>query len=154
LVGLGHVILVLEGFSPNTGHPRRARHLTIPATLGNEYREDDEYGYKKPCVAQSPHRTRCASWSPNRGKSEHRFELLTVRRRMARAAHASGVRDLALAAQISPDTVARFERGEKLRQDTIRAIQRALEAAGCEFIIEDECGGTGMRLRKHVRIGG
>jgi transcriptional regulator with XRE-family HTH domain len=73
---------------------------------------------------------------------------------MARAAHASGVRDLALAAQISPDTVARFERGEKLRQDTIRAIQRALEAAGCEFIIEDECGGTGMRLRKHVRIGG
>ena len=39
----------------------------------------------------------------------------------------------------------------KLRQDTIRAIQRALEDAGCEFIIEDECGGAGMRLRKHVR---
>ena len=56
---------------------------------------------------------------------------------MARAALAWGVRELALAAQISPGTVARFERGEKLRQDTIRAIQRALEDAGCEFIIED-----------------
>jgi transcriptional regulator with XRE-family HTH domain len=44
-----------------------------------------------------------------------------------------GVRELAAAAKISTDTVARFERGEELKERTVEAIRRAFEAAGVEF---------------------
>jgi ribosome-binding protein aMBF1 (putative translation factor) len=82
-------------------------------------------------------------------------ELLTVQCRMARAGLGWGVRDLAGAAHVSADTVARFERGETLRRSTVRAIRTALEHAGCEFIREDEFSGPGMRMRKRpVKIGG
>jgi transcriptional regulator with XRE-family HTH domain len=67
--------------------------------------------------------------------------------KMARAAVGWGVRDLAEAAKVSPDTVARFERGEELRERTVDAIRAALEAAGVEFIDENG-GGAGVRLRK------
>jgi predicted transcriptional regulator len=81
--------------------------------------------------------------------------LLTVQCRMARAALAWGVRDLAGAAKVSAHTVARFERGEALRRSTVRAIRTALEDAGCEFICEDDVSGPGMRMRKRpVKIGG
>jgi transcriptional regulator with XRE-family HTH domain len=53
---------------------------------------------------------------------------------MARAAIGWGVRDLAGAAKISPDTVARFERGATLRDRTIRMMRNAFEAHGIEFI--------------------
>jgi transcriptional regulator with XRE-family HTH domain len=66
---------------------------------------------------------------------------------MARAALSLGVRELAAAAKVSTDTVARFERGEELRERTIDAIRRALEDAGVEFIDENG-GGPGVRLRK------
>lgn len=66
---------------------------------------------------------------------------------MARAALKIGVRDLATAAGVSPDTVARLERGEELRPATVEAIRAALEAAGVEFIAENG-GGPGVRLRK------
>jgi transcriptional regulator with XRE-family HTH domain len=49
---------------------------------------------------------------------------------MARAALGMGVRELAAAAKVSVDTVARFERGEELKERTIDALQFALEAAG------------------------
>jgi transcriptional regulator with XRE-family HTH domain len=88
-------------------------------------------------------------------RSEQGYELLTVQCRMARAASAWGVRDLAGAAQVSAHTVARFERGEPLRPSTVRAIRTALEDAGCEFICEDDVSGPGMRMRKRpVKIGG
>jgi len=58
-----------------------------------------------------------------------------------------GVRELAVAAKVSVDTVARFERGDELKERTIDALQRALEAAGVEFIDENG-GGPGVRLRK------
>jgi transcriptional regulator with XRE-family HTH domain len=67
--------------------------------------------------------------------------------KMARAAMGWGVRDLAEAAKVSPDTVARFERGEELRERTVDAIRAALEAGGAEFIDENG-GGVGVRLRK------
>jgi transcriptional regulator with XRE-family HTH domain len=70
-----------------------------------------------------------------------------VQCKMARAAVGWGVRDLAEAAKVSPDTVARFERGEELRERTVDAIRAALEAAGVEFIDENG-GGAGVRLRK------
>nr|WP_123688766.1 helix-turn-helix domain-containing protein [Stella humosa] len=66
---------------------------------------------------------------------------------MARAALGMGVRDLAAAAAVSPDTIARLERGETLYPRTIAAIRNALEAAGVEFIAENG-GGAGVRLRK------
>jgi transcriptional regulator with XRE-family HTH domain len=56
--------------------------------------------------------------------------------KMARAAVGWGVRDLAEAAKVSPDTVARFERGEELRERTVDAIRAARDAAGVEFIPE------------------
>ena len=64
---------------------------------------------------------------------------------MARAALGLGVRELAAAAKVSIDTVARFERGDELRERTIDALQRALEAAGVEFTNGDQ---PGVRLIK------
>lgn len=66
---------------------------------------------------------------------------------MARTALGLGVRELAELAKVSPDTVARFERGDALRERTIEDMQRALEAAGVEFIAENG-GGPGVRLAK------
>jgi transcriptional regulator with XRE-family HTH domain len=66
--------------------------------------------------------------------------------KMARVAAGLGVRELAVVAKVSPDTIARFERGEELRERTIAAIRAALEAGGVEFIPENG-GGVGVRLR-------
>lgn len=80
-------------------------------------------------------------------KSAHGSEILPIQCRMARAATGLGVRELAQAAQVSPETVVRFEQGEALRPRTTRAIRAALEAAGVEFI-EENGGGPGVRLRR------
>ncbi len=66
--------------------------------------------------------------------------FLPIHCRMARAALGMGVRDLAAAAKVSVDTVARFERGDELKERTIDALQRALEAAGVEFTNGDRPG--------------
>jgi predicted transcriptional regulator len=66
---------------------------------------------------------------------------------MARSALGLGVRELAKLADVSPDTIARLERGETLRQGTVAEIQAALEKAGVHFIPENG-GGAGVRLRK------
>ena len=71
--------------------------------------------------------------------------FLPVQCRMARAALGLGVRELAAAAKVSTDTVARFERGDELKERTIDALQRALEAAGIEFTNGDQ---PGVRLTK------
>ena len=73
--------------------------------------------------------------------------MLPIQCKMARTALNLGVRDLAKLAQVSPDTVARLERGEELRERTVDTIRAALEAAGVEFIAENG-GGVGVRLRK------
>jgi transcriptional regulator with XRE-family HTH domain len=73
--------------------------------------------------------------------------MLPVQSKMARAAVGWGVREVAAAARVSPDTVARFERGETLNHRTLAAIREAFEAAGVEFI-EQNGGGAGVRLRK------
>jgi transcriptional regulator with XRE-family HTH domain len=73
--------------------------------------------------------------------------FLPVQCRMARAALGFGVRELAEVAKVSIDTIARFERGDELKERTIDALRRALEAAGVEFIAENG-GGPGVRLRK------
>jgi transcriptional regulator with XRE-family HTH domain len=73
--------------------------------------------------------------------------MLAVQCKMARAALGIGVRELADKAKVSPDTIARLERGEELRERSIDAIRAALEAAGVVFIPENG-GGAGVRLRK------
>lgn len=80
-------------------------------------------------------------------KSEHSYELSAVQSKMARAATGLGVRDLAQKAGVSPDTIARLERGEELKESTVANIRATLEVAGVEFIPENG-GGAGVRLRK------
>ena len=67
--------------------------------------------------------------------------------RMARAASRLSVRELAQIAEVAPNTVTRIEGGLPANTATLRAIQRALEGAGIEFIDENGCG-PGVRLRK------
>ena len=74
-------------------------------------------------------------------------KISPVQCKMARVAVGFGVRELAAAADVVPDTIVRFERGENLRDRTVAAIRNALEAAGVEFIAENG-GGRGVRLRK------
>ena len=66
---------------------------------------------------------------------------------MARAATGLGLRELAQAAGVSPNTVSRLERGEELKPATVEAMRAALEAAGVEFIPENG-GGAGVRMKK------
>ncbi len=73
--------------------------------------------------------------------------MLPIQCKMARAALDLGVRELAEKAGVSPDTIARFERGDPLKERTIFAIRAALESAGVDFIAENG-GGAGVRLRK------
>ncbi|MFI0847778.1 helix-turn-helix domain-containing protein [Mesorhizobium sp. IMUNJ 23232] len=73
--------------------------------------------------------------------------MQSVQCKMARVALGLGVRELAALASVSPDTIARLERGEPLKESTVAAIRTALEAAGVEFIPENG-GGAGVRLRK------
>jgi transcriptional regulator with XRE-family HTH domain len=65
--------------------------------------------------------------------------------RMARAALRLGVRDLATLANVSPNTVARLERGETMQPRTLEDIQRVLEAAGVEFTDGDA---PGVKLKR------
>jgi transcriptional regulator with XRE-family HTH domain len=69
--------------------------------------------------------------------------------RMARVALDLGVRDLARIADVSPNTVARLERGDTLHPRTLAYIRGALEAEGVAFINNSAVsawGGEGVRL--------
>lgn len=66
--------------------------------------------------------------------------MLAVQSKMARAATGLGIRELATAAGVSPDTVSRLERGESLAPRTLTAIRTALESAGVEFTNGDAPG--------------
>lgn len=75
--------------------------------------------------------------------------MLPVQCKMARTALGLGVRELAATAGVSTDTVARFERGDALKDRTVAALQAALEAAGVIFI-EENGEGPGVRLKKQL----
>ena len=66
--------------------------------------------------------------------------------KMARAALGLGVRELAGAADVSPDTVERFESGEAVPNRTIDDIQHTLDVAGVELVPDN-----GVRLRQGAR---
>jgi transcriptional regulator with XRE-family HTH domain len=74
--------------------------------------------------------------------------MLPVQCKMARVALGWGVRELAAKAEMSPNTIARFERGEALRPETVDDIQFALEQGGVAFLGADARGGPGVRLSK------
>lgn len=73
--------------------------------------------------------------------------------RMARAALELGVRDVASLAQVSPNTIARLERGESMNLRTLMKVRAALEAAGVVIIDADWEGGDGVRLVSRIRQG-
>ncbi len=71
--------------------------------------------------------------------------MLPVQSKMARAATGLGIRELASAAGVSPDTISRLERGETLAPRTLAAIRTALEAAGVTFTDGDA---PGVKLKR------
>ena len=73
--------------------------------------------------------------------------ILPVQCWIARTALGWSVRKLALAAEVSRDTVARFERGDELKAITVEAIQDTLERAGVVFIDAHD-GGPSARLQR------
>jgi transcriptional regulator with XRE-family HTH domain len=79
-----------------------------------------------------------------------RMSLTREQCRMARAALSLGVRDVAALANVSPNTIARLERGEALYGRTLDTVRAALEEAGVVFLDPGEMvdGGAGVRLRK------
>nr|WP_270933299.1 XRE family transcriptional regulator [Roseomonas sp. MO-31] len=66
---------------------------------------------------------------------------------MARAALGLGVRELATLAKVSPNTIARLERGDRLYARTTEAVRGVLEEAGLIFLPGDDTVGPGVRLR-------
>jgi transcriptional regulator with XRE-family HTH domain len=75
--------------------------------------------------------------------------MRAVQVKMARAAVGWGVRELAKRAGLTANTVTRIENGADAKQSTMDRLQRALEAAGVEFIDENG-GGPGVRMRKRT----
>ena len=67
--------------------------------------------------------------------------------RMARAALGWGVRELAVKAGVTANTISRYENGSDAMGETLRKIQRALEEGGVELIAENG-GGVGVRFKK------
>lgn len=70
-----------------------------------------------------------------------------VQCKMARVATGLGLRDLAAKAEVSPNTISRLERGEVLRNTTIKALRTALEQAGASFL-DDDGHGAGVRFKE------
>lgn len=66
--------------------------------------------------------------------NSNRVILTPTQCKMARAGLDFGVRDVAALAGVSPNTVARLERGEVLRDDTLYKIRKALRVEGAIFI--------------------
>lgn len=73
--------------------------------------------------------------------------MVPIQLDMALAAVGWGTRDLAAEAKVSLDTIARFKRGEQIKDRTLEAMRCALEAAGVIFIAENG-EGPGVRLKK------
>ena len=71
--------------------------------------------------------------------------------RLARIALGWGVRDLARAAGVSPNTVTRYENGADARVETLAHIQEVLEQRGIIFVPADSEGGPGVRLSEPKR---
>lgn len=58
--------------------------------------------------------------------------------RMARALVKLGVREVAEAAGVTPNTVSRIENGSDAKQSTIQAIRKVYEGLGVKFVSNGE----------------
>jgi transcriptional regulator with XRE-family HTH domain len=67
--------------------------------------------------------------------------------RMARSGLRWTVNELARQSGISPRTIARFELGGRVAQQTLAAIKTTLEDAGAQFIDGEEAVGVLLRQR-------
>jgi len=72
--------------------------------------------------------------------------------RAARALLDISQNQLSKLATVSATTIKRLEAASEVRgaADTLWKIQRALEAAGVEFIAEDDTKGAGVRLKHRL----
>ncbi|AIB11883.1 hypothetical protein ABAZ39_07695 [Azospirillum argentinense] len=68
--------------------------------------------------------------------------------KLARTALGWGVRDVASATGMSPNTIVRFERGERMRDRTVAELRTLFESNGLEFIDEADGKGPGLRFRQ------
>lgn len=73
--------------------------------------------------------------------------MLPIQCKLARVALGWGVRDIASATGMSPNTITRFERGERMRDRTVAELRRLFESNGLEFIDEADGKGPGLRFR-------
>ncbi|WP_273795138.1 helix-turn-helix domain-containing protein [Brucella intermedia] len=72
--------------------------------------------------------------------------------KLGRVALGWSVLELADAANVSTQTIVRFERGEELRPATLQRIRKVLEEAGVAFISDE--GGFGIYLRRPTLLEG
>ena len=69
--------------------------------------------------------------------------------KLARTALGLGVRELAVAADVAPSTIHRFESDKgSMHSRTLDRVQQVLEQGGILFISADAGGGPGIRLAK------
>jgi transcriptional regulator with XRE-family HTH domain len=69
--------------------------------------------------------------------------------KLARTALGLGVRELAVAADVAPSTIHRFESDKgSMHSRTLDRVQQVLEEGGIIFISADTGGGPGVRLAK------
>jgi transcriptional regulator with XRE-family HTH domain len=76
--------------------------------------------------------------------------MLPIQCKLARIALGWEIREVARSAGISPNTVVRLERGERLKPETVQRIRVVYEDGGVEFIDEGDGKGPGVRLRRPV----
>lgn len=149
---------VIEDFEHEARRPKPDQLSTIKRTLMNAGIEFFSDGSSAGGAATGIRLWRAASFSDqgldygrdeviNQEYSYQWIDITSVQCRMARIALGWGTRDLARAAGVSTDTVARMERGERLKSSTVNAFRSAFEAAGIEFIPENG-GGPGVRAPK------
>lgn len=72
--------------------------------------------------------------------------MLPIQCKLARVALGWGVRDLARETGMSPATITRFERGERLRERTVAEMREVLERQGVEFLPASHGKGPGLRI--------
>lgn len=80
-------------------------------------------------------------------KNSNSVTISALQSKLARTALGLGVREAAVLANVSPNTIARLERGEDLKDITISGIRAAFEAAGVTFLDANDMG-IGIRLKE------
>ena len=87
------------------------------------------------------------SMEPKDNQNSNNVTISSLQSKLARTALGLGVREAADLSNVSPNTIARLERGENLRSKTVSDIRTAYEEAGVRFI-DANGGGVGVRLSR------